>query len=177
MSKQIVPAVPHKHAEVIKQWADGAAIQYRNIGGSTWFDIGEDGPRWNLNWEYRVKPVMSYPVTQMSGDALRDYYYTYRGGPVSEAMIRVANAALRHACDAGQIITMVDHQVALITLGENLRDVEIARHTARDMAIAEAVRKFCENKAANDSTKYAAYKAIQDADLEAIIAKATGSAA
>jgi hypothetical protein len=46
---------PHKHAEVIKAWADGAEIQFRDLSGE-WRDcIGN--PEWKLQYEYRVKPA------------------------------------------------------------------------------------------------------------------------
>ena len=42
----------HKHAELIKAWADGAKIQGRSSGKY------QDTPRpqWHENWEYRIKP-------------------------------------------------------------------------------------------------------------------------
>ena len=43
---------PHKHAELIKAWADGAEIQYKQIGGE-W--ITEE-PLWCEEYEYRIKP-------------------------------------------------------------------------------------------------------------------------
>jgi len=43
---------PHKHAEAIKAWADGAKIQARN-GIFEWEDI--PNPTWQLNLEYRIK--------------------------------------------------------------------------------------------------------------------------
>lgn len=47
---------PHKHAELIKAWADGATIQWRNTYNPDWADITY--PSWNTeNWvEYRIKP-------------------------------------------------------------------------------------------------------------------------
>lgn len=52
---------PHKHAEVIKAWADGAIIQYRvddELGLSLgWIDCLENIPSWNIDYQYRVKPV------------------------------------------------------------------------------------------------------------------------
>lgn len=51
---------PHKHAECIKAWADGACIQYRvkfnDIGQEAWYDTGN--PNWNnANNDYRIKPA------------------------------------------------------------------------------------------------------------------------
>ena len=48
---------PHKHAEVIKAWADGHTIQYRN--GTTnpyWTDMPICSPNWHEDVEYRIKP-------------------------------------------------------------------------------------------------------------------------
>lgn len=42
---------PHKHAELIKQWADGAEIQ---VYTDTWHD--DSFPLWRPNLEYRIKP-------------------------------------------------------------------------------------------------------------------------
>lgn len=44
---------PHKHAELIKAWADGYEIQYQT-DGSGWFDI--EDPSWHEDTEYRIKP-------------------------------------------------------------------------------------------------------------------------
>ena len=49
---------PHKHAEVIKAWADGAEIEVRTSTG--W--VYTSNPSWDRVNEYRVKP--SEPVTR-----------------------------------------------------------------------------------------------------------------
>ena len=48
---------PHKHAEVIKAWADGHEIQYRMQGTARTEWIDSDTPTWNETKEYRVKPT------------------------------------------------------------------------------------------------------------------------
>ena len=45
---------PHKHCEVIKAWADGAEIQWRNQYGEIWRD--DDAPYFNRPGEFRIKP-------------------------------------------------------------------------------------------------------------------------
>ena len=55
---------PHKHAEVIKAWADGANIQAFN--GVDWTTIEE--PAWLLGIKYRVKPK----------ENVERYKYAYR---------------------------------------------------------------------------------------------------
>lgn len=62
---------PHKHAELIKKWADGAEIQYSENGRS-WSDCLRT-PSWNLDTQYRVKPEVT---TSLSEDTLREVYYS-----------------------------------------------------------------------------------------------------
>ena len=45
---------PHKYAELIKAWADGAKIQWFNSPIDRWIDIAT--PSWNINCKYRIKP-------------------------------------------------------------------------------------------------------------------------
>lgn len=48
---------PHKHAALIKAWADGATIQIRNTGHN-WIDVIGNRPHWDENTEYRIKPEL-----------------------------------------------------------------------------------------------------------------------
>ena len=50
---------PHKHAELIKAWADGATIErkwgnYVENNEPCWFV--DDDPSWMIHVEYRIKP-------------------------------------------------------------------------------------------------------------------------
>lgn len=58
---------PHKHADVIKAWADGATIQFlfKRLDDSTahWIDCADNFPAWEHTIEYRVKPA-PLPVTR-----------------------------------------------------------------------------------------------------------------
>jgi hypothetical protein len=45
---------PHKHAAIIKAWADGAAIQYK-YADTSWLDVL--APTWKDDAEYRIKPA------------------------------------------------------------------------------------------------------------------------
>jgi hypothetical protein len=44
----------HKHAELIKAWADGAEIEVLTPSTSEWNDVSE--PLWIADQEYRIKP-------------------------------------------------------------------------------------------------------------------------
>lgn len=54
---------PHKHAELIKAWADGAEIQAQICG--EWCD--DYSPRWNLDGKYRLKPEPKPDVVKYMG--------------------------------------------------------------------------------------------------------------
>jgi hypothetical protein len=47
---------PHKHADLIKAWADGAEIEIEAISdrGIKWYPC--DPPHWATNSTYRIKP-------------------------------------------------------------------------------------------------------------------------
>ena len=45
---------PHKHAELIKAWADGAEIEYKGLVASGWMRLGN--PDWSGLGDYRIKP-------------------------------------------------------------------------------------------------------------------------
>lgn len=51
---------PHKHAAIIKAWADGAEIQSRFNDNLPWHDNPD--PNWQESWQYRVKPLMATEV-------------------------------------------------------------------------------------------------------------------
>lgn len=50
---------PHKHAALIKAWADGAEIQVcKGIAEEPeWIDIST--PNWHIDMKYRIKPVQT----------------------------------------------------------------------------------------------------------------------
>jgi len=87
---------PHKHADVIKAWADGIEIEYNY--GDGWFPAPPN-PAWCLSTEYRVKkvPTLSTKASALIEmliekhyDRLMRYHNTF---PSAQAM-RVAKEAL-----------------------------------------------------------------------------------
>jgi hypothetical protein len=53
---------PHKHAELIKQWADGAEIEVKHPSNGSWGDAKP--PKWHEENEYRIKPFLKQPVVR-----------------------------------------------------------------------------------------------------------------
>ena len=64
---------PHKHAEVIKAWADGATIEYlETMTSKDTFWVNAPMPKWSNETSYRVKPEpkpdhVYYGVFDMDG--------------------------------------------------------------------------------------------------------------
>lgn len=56
---------PHKHAEVIKAWADGASIEFRYDRASPWKQILV--PLWKERYQYRVKTPENQTVYAQIG--------------------------------------------------------------------------------------------------------------
>jgi hypothetical protein len=110
---------PHKHAAIIKQWADGQQIQARQYDEDEWDDIAS--PQWHPNLQYRVKPERAYPTTQMEPSDLWEIYdrLNLSGG---KSLVTVVNAALRHAIDHDQVVPMAEVQEVARQLAEQGRD-------------------------------------------------------
>ncbi len=60
---------PHKHAALIKAWADGAVIQVKDPDGR-WRDCLTPG--WGTDYEYRIKPepteIVQWHLVTSRGD-------------------------------------------------------------------------------------------------------------
>lgn len=94
---------PRKHAEIIKAWADGAVIQYREHNGS-WSDVRRNNPCWGDDDEYRIKPdKQDYPRTTLTSEEFTKITMHHFSGSL-EACIAIANAAIAQAIEDGQVI-------------------------------------------------------------------------
>ena len=56
----------HKHAELIKAWADGAEIEHKSRTTGEWEESGHNCPRWHPDIEYRIKPEPKPDVVMYS---------------------------------------------------------------------------------------------------------------
>jgi len=56
---------PHKHAEVIKKWADGHPVQWREGPLDGWKDT--IAPSWGFAVEFRVRPATKWFGLAKSG--------------------------------------------------------------------------------------------------------------
>jgi hypothetical protein len=146
----------HKHAAVIKAWADGEPIQYCTVMGE-WVNCPE--PAWADDYEYRVKPAEPekvYPQTTLNGNELERIYQQKNMGR-SGGFMAIANAAIRRACDSGQVVLREEF------------DRAVGDRAARDMAVAIAVRNTCREIAAKHQMRTGVIEDIKRIDLFAII--------
>lgn len=92
---------PHKHAELIKLWADGNKIQWRGSNNDMeWMDIAPIW--WDEDKEYRVKPAApKWPQTTMTQDDLWSQIDNVRNAPTLEAF---ANMVIARSCEDGHVV-------------------------------------------------------------------------
>lgn len=130
----------HKHAEIIKQWADDQTkiVEWRHYDSEEWQRV--EKPSWLGDAQYRIKPERVYPETKMELFELAQASGLDRVELELSIVFRlVANAALKHAIDAGQVVPTED---ANANAFEHFN--RGTKHRAdRDMAIAKAVRDAC----------------------------------
>lgn len=148
---------PHKHAEFIKAWADGISVEFSNGDFNGWRDVSEKH-HWENETEYRIKPAApKWPETMMTNKEINQAIATDDLQLVSfgetEAGRRVANAALRHSCETGQLV-----------LPDPDRDMKIAK--AVQTAVIYAWKQI-------NSTPYDQAVAMHSVNLESIIKEAT----
>ena len=66
---------PHKHAELIKAWADGAEIQYWNGSIEQWKDGDREEMSWYEDYQYRIKPEPKPDVVMLAGASTLNVRY------------------------------------------------------------------------------------------------------
>lgn len=84
---------PHKHAELIKAWADGAEIEKQNRDG-TWIKHQDEWP-WFNDWTYRIKQEPKPDVVLY--------------GVVERHLFRETGAARASLCNTGEVCNRVDN--------------------------------------------------------------------
>jgi hypothetical protein len=87
---------PHKHAAVIKAWADGAIIQYLSVCGD-WRDVMDNRPLWGSTIAYRVKPTPKRTV------GYRRYAHTDSRGTTAVCLLHQDTTASWNAADVEKV--------------------------------------------------------------------------
>ena len=82
---------PHKHAELIKAWVDGAEIQVFDNIFNSWFDVIDNKPSWDFEHEYRIKPEPKPNVIS--------YVFCTKGGTLTWMYNQIGTANLKLTFD------------------------------------------------------------------------------
>ena len=101
---------PHKHAEVIKAWANGETIEW-SFDGQEWRPLNNNEPRFDEMLKYRVKPVRP-DFLAMSNFEIEQFYMCYQGSGPSAALATV-HQVVQLSIEAGMIFTREDHEKAV----------------------------------------------------------------
>lgn len=167
----------HKHAEVIKAWADGIATEYRYPRqGAIWQSMADfpASPTWDADIECRIAPAApKWPASTMSDDDLVKEWNSFDHGAgriYYHASVRnIANAVLEHALESQQVVLMSEVQEIARELNKSLREKE-------KMAVARVVREACRSCVKGDPfdilQKSTFYGMISGVDLSKAIAAA-----
>jgi hypothetical protein len=87
---------PHKHAELIKAWADGAEIQVFLSSENVWID--DNHPDWYFNSQYRIKPQPKIVKAYMHYGHI-EYLIEksdFKGQLVNQCLFSTNNDMLKH---------------------------------------------------------------------------------
>lgn len=126
----------HKHAEFIKAWAYGKDIEMFHNGLGRWIDVGKARtPEFFVDTEYRIKPAEPERAAITSKMCDRDLCEAAQNAKHPAIGYRaVADAAIQHALDAGQIVTREEF------------DRAVGDRKKRDLEIAKAAIKICRDQ-------------------------------
>ena len=133
--------VPHKHAEVIKAFADGKLIEYKNRYDGQWRAICES-PLFMVDGEYRVKPEVAklkWEHKEFDGDRLRQAYNSILGDSMWNSFNRSANKAVEIALEKGYV--MLPDAIAKHTQVDYKKDIEDWGSNALNEAAREFISK------------------------------------
>lgn len=129
------PKKPHKHAEVLKAWAEGEDIYMRGPGDQKWervVNVGDSMPTWEYGLEYCVKPEPAapvYPETLATNREIYDAVPPAGGTPFSCIVdpkgwrnIRdLMNYAIRRAIDDGQVVPAAKTTHVMLFFGHTIQ--------------------------------------------------------
>lgn len=118
---------PHVHAAIIKKWADGAEVQFRDTERDAWSDAST--PNWTPGTQYRIKPAPKYKAgdlvivtgvtTEEAPDGTRLSNWT--AFPL-DAVVRISRAVPR---DDGTVAYYCQGMSDGVVIGQTLKEGQI----------------------------------------------------
>jgi hypothetical protein len=110
---------PHKHAEIIKAWADGSEIEYQVLDGQKWWPVPVDAHDWRSGAKYRIKPEPpKYPQTTLKDHEFHKLWMENSKDVIWSSAIStaIANAAIARAIEDGDVVPASIHDRAIRAL-------------------------------------------------------------
>lgn len=92
---------PHKHADLIKAWADGAEIEARGDGYGGWNVV--NNPFWFDYMEYRIKPEPKPDVVKLFKASIDLKYGDAISHAVSDEWLHCSNLKLTFDGETGKL--------------------------------------------------------------------------
>lgn len=90
---------PHKHAELIKAWADGAEIEIFNTAG---WGV-QANPRWDEGMAYRIKPEPKHDVVRYLKKSAIHGWYELNNPEIQKEGINCATLKLTFDGETGEL--------------------------------------------------------------------------
>jgi hypothetical protein len=93
---------PHKHAELIKAWADGAEIEVRSPYTENKWELHKN-PQWVSDHEYRIKPEPNPDVVRFVQYAWNPSSEKTYGGIPEINCLKFSNLKLTFSGETGKL--------------------------------------------------------------------------
>lgn len=95
---------PHKHAAVIKAWADGATVQVKYEWTGHWYDLPASSSTWHALHEYRIKPEPKPDVVKYGNANLENGRMAFTGLLLKLDNVKLTFDGETHALKAVEIV-------------------------------------------------------------------------
>lgn len=94
---------------------------------------------------FNLEHAKIYPISAAQPDALKDAfnYCWKKSRSMDESILYLASTAIRHAIDAGQVVTKADHEAALIKLAGEVKALTFAQYDRAVRALDRAGFEDC----------------------------------
>lgn len=120
----------------------GDRLEQRDRHNETWIVRDAQPTDRDFTTSRWLAPAKVYPQTTMTNNQLYEAFIPKIDGLWNSATANnIANAALRHACDAGQVVTKEDHEAALLLLRDVMTEVRNGNAAIRE-AVTDRIRAF-----------------------------------
>jgi hypothetical protein len=119
---------PHKHAEVIHAYADGAKVDVKLPEGTHWKPCAY--PDFDPNLEYRIRIEPAAPKWPQTTMALDELSIHHQNDPTPMDLRKFANQIISHECEMGNVIPAA-----------TVREIEAKARAEAGILVAREIQK------------------------------------